>query len=221
MTSSITRLARTAPTKSPIRTIRPAGDRAALLELDDPESVRNLHAELARDPVEGLIDAVPGATTLLVVTATSDGSTLAAVLRRANQLASTPTTPECQPTIRLQVRYDGPDLDEVAARCQLSTGELIRRHSGRIYTAAFLGLVPGFAYLTGLDPALRLPRRDSPRTAVPPGSVAIASDYTGVYPHACPGGWHLLGTTTRCLWNLEWDMPALLTPGTPVTFEPT
>ncbi|CAO5189049.1 antagonist of KipI [Frankia sp. AiPs1] len=83
---------------------------------------------------------------------------------------------------------------------------------------AFCGFAPGFAYISGLDPALRLPRRDSPRTRVPLGSVALADQFTGVYPRASPGGWHLIGRTALPVFDLGRDPPALLAPGTPVRF---
>ena len=93
--------------------------------------------------------------------------------------------------------YDGEDLADVAAACGMSTDEVVRRHVAGRYTCAFCGFAPGFAYLTGLDPALHLPRRPTPRTRVPAGAVAIAAEYTAVYPSPSPGGWHLLGTHRR------------------------
>ena len=93
----------------------------------------------------------------------------------------------------IAVRYDGPDLDEVARAAGLSREEVVARHTGAVYLVAAIGFVPGFAYLRGLDPRLVLPRRSTPRPRVPAGSVAIAGPYAGVYPLASPGGWHLLG----------------------------
>ncbi len=93
----------------------------------------------------------------------------------------------------IAVAYDGPDLDAVAERIGLSREALIALHAEREYTVAMLGFLPGFAYLRGLDPKLVLPRRDTPRPRVPPNSVGIAAEYTGIYPFASPGGWHLLG----------------------------
>lgn len=91
------------------------------------------------------------------------------------------------------VRYDGADLDDVAARLGLAVDELISRHSGRAYEVLHLGFLPGFAYLGPLDESLVLPRRASPRAKVPAGSVAIAGARSGIYPLTSPGGWHLLG----------------------------
>jgi KipI family sensor histidine kinase inhibitor len=93
----------------------------------------------------------------------------------------------------IEVVYDGEDLDEVARVVGLAREDVIRAHTDREHTVAMLGFLPGFAYLRGVDPRLALPRRESPRARVPTGSVAIAAGYTGIYPCASPGGWHLLG----------------------------
>ncbi len=92
------------------------------------------------------------------------------------------------------VRYDGPDLEEVAGLTRLTRSEVIARHVAREYVVSVVGFLPGFAYLRGLDPRLVIARRASPRPRVPALSVAVAGPYTGVYPFASPGGWHLLGT---------------------------
>lgn len=118
----------------------------------------------------------------------------------------------------IPVLYDGPDLAEVAEQTGLTVDDVIARHSAAEYTAAWLGFSPGFAYLTGLDPALHVPRRSSPRTSVPAGSVAIAGPLAAVYPAASPGGWRLLGRTTARLWDPARQPPSALAPGTRVRF---
>ncbi|MEO5875211.1 MAG: allophanate hydrolase subunit 1, partial [Streptosporangiaceae bacterium] len=123
-------------------------------------------------------------------------------------------------TLEIPVVYDGADLDEVAELTGMGREEVIARHSSAEYTVAYLGFSPGFGYLTGLDPVLRVPRHDTPRTAVPAGSVAIAGPYTSVYPSASPGGWRLLGRTSTVLWDVRRDPPSLLGPGTRVRFQP-
>ncbi len=118
----------------------------------------------------------------------------------------------------VHVRYDGPDLDEVAAEARTSRDEVIDRHRAVVYEVSFLGFLPGFAYLAGLDEKLRLPRRASPRTRVPDGAVAIAGPYSAVYPFASPGGWRLLGTAVGFrVWDGE---RATLQPGDRVAFVP-
>ncbi|HEX9064546.1 MAG TPA: urea amidolyase family protein, partial [Streptosporangiaceae bacterium] len=122
--------------------------------------------------------------------------------------------------VTIPVVYDGADLAEVAELSGLSQAEVIARHSGADYQVGWLGFAPGFAYLTGLDPRLEVPRLASPRVAVPAGSVAIAGSLTGVYPASSPGGWRLLGHTTTRMWDQERDPPALLGPGRRVRFAP-
>jgi KipI family sensor histidine kinase inhibitor len=130
--------------------------------------------------------------------------------------------PSDLPTARLitiPVRYDGPDLEEVAARTGLTRAEVIHRHTSRDYRVYLLGFAPGFGYLGDLDPSLVLPRRREPRTRVAAGSVAIAGAQTAVYPLATPGGWHLLGSTALSMFDPGRDPPALLRPGDRVRFE--
>jgi KipI family sensor histidine kinase inhibitor len=122
--------------------------------------------------------------------------------------------------VEVAVRYDGEDLPDVAARLGLEVAEVIARHAAPTYTVACLGFSRGFPYLEGLDPALRLPRRDSPRPRVPAGAVAIAADQAGIYPQAMPGGWHVLGRTDAVLFDEAVQPPALLAPGDRVRFVP-
>ena len=120
---------------------------------------------------------------------------------------------------RIPVRYDGIDLEAVATGVGLSVEQVIARHTARTYTVDLLGFVPGFAYLSEVDPALQLPRRTQPRPRVAAGSVAIAAAQTGVYPLDTPGGWHIIGTTTTLMFDPARDQPALLAPGDAVRFE--
>ena len=119
----------------------------------------------------------------------------------------------------IPVHYDGMDLDTVATATGLSTAEVIARHSGRAYTVDLLGFVPGWAYLSELDPALQLPRRSEPRPRVMAGSVAIAAAQTGVYPLDTPGGWHIIGHTETVMFDPTREPPALLRAGDTVRFE--
>ncbi|HEU0122846.1 MAG TPA: 5-oxoprolinase subunit PxpB [Bryobacteraceae bacterium] len=120
----------------------------------------------------------------------------------------------------IPVRYDGPDLDAVAALHGLSRDEATALHAGAIYTVAFLGFAPGFAYLSGLPEALRTPRLATPRKVVPAGSVGIAGQQTGVYPLETPGGWQLIGHTDVRMFDVERTPMSLLQPGDRVSFEP-
>jgi KipI family sensor histidine kinase inhibitor len=119
----------------------------------------------------------------------------------------------------IPVHYDGPDIDAVASAAGLSTGEVIARHVGRAYSVDLLGFVPGFAYLSEIDPSLQLPRRPEPRPRVPAGSVAIAAAHTAVYPLDTPGGWHIIGRTETVMFDPGSDPPALLRAGDSVRFQ--
>ncbi len=116
------------------------------------------------------------------------------------------------------MRYDGADLDEVARLWDMTRGEAVATHTGTDFVVAFCGFAPGFAYCTGLPEPLHVPRRDSPRTRVPAGSVGLAGEFTGVYPNASPGGWQLLGVTDLTLFDVTAEPPALLSPGTRIRF---
>ena len=122
--------------------------------------------------------------------------------------------------IQIDVVYDGEDLEDVARRTRLSTDDVVSIHSEREYRVFVVGFVPGWAYLGTLDPRLIVPRRESPRKRVPPGSVAIAEAQTGVYPLATPGGWNLIGTTKEKMFDAASDSPALLKVGDRVRFVP-
>jgi KipI family sensor histidine kinase inhibitor len=128
--------------------------------------------------------------------------------------------PQVDPLV-VDVRYggdDGPDLPDVARALGLTEDEVIAEHVAGRYRVYFLGFAPGWAYLGPLSERLRLPRRATPRTRVPAGSVAIAGAQTGVYPSATPGGWHLIGRTDVPLWQPDRDPPALLRAGQEVRF---
>jgi KipI family sensor histidine kinase inhibitor len=194
------------------------GNRAVLVELDDLDQVARLHAVLRRQPVPGVRELVPAARTLLVCydPGLTDHPRLATAIAGLPLAASAP--PHDSETVTVPVRYDGADLAEVARRCGLTVPEVVARHTAATYRVAFCGFSPGFAYLTGVDPLLRMPRRATPRIRVPAGSLALADEFTGIYPRESPGGWHLLGSTDLPLWDPTADPPTLLTPGTAVRF---
>lgn len=123
--------------------------------------------------------------------------------------------------VEIRVRYggeDGPDLDAIAAHAGLSAHDVIVLHSACEYRVAMLGFAPGFPYLLGMDPRLAMPRLSTPRARVAAGSVGIGGAQTGIYPHAGPGGWRLIGRTPLELFDAGRDPPAALAPGDRVRF---
>lgn len=192
---------------------RPYGPRAWLIdELEDPIGWAAVLAEAALPGVEAII---PSERAVTVRTARHHHDALGPMLEAVEGLAT--RSPVAEP-LTIDVVYDGADLPELAEATGLSTVEIVRLHSVGQYSVAFCGFSPGFGYLRGLDERLHVPRRPSPRTAVPAGSVGLAAGYTCVYPSASPGGWHLIGHTTRELWNVDDDPPALMQPGRAVRF---
>ncbi|MFF2629996.1 allophanate hydrolase subunit 1 [Kitasatospora griseola] len=202
--------------------VLPCGSDAVLIEVDSAEQVQHLHGALRAAPPAGVTELVPAARTVLVRydPRATDPHRLRTALTALAELPRTAALPPAgtTETVRIPVRYDGPDLAEVAARTGLTERQVVERHTAAHYRVAFCGFAPGFAYLTGLDPQLRLPRRTEPRTRVPAGTVAVADEYTGIYPSPSPGGWHLLGTTALTLWDPAADPPTRLRPGTAVRF---
>lgn len=196
----------------------PYGERAVLLELASIDEVLGAYAAVREAPPEGLEDVVPAALTLLL--SFCDPAALTAALPALQQLDTTPRPREVGELVTIDVVYDGADLADVAELTGLGVDEVVAVHSEREYTVAFNGFSPGFAYLIGLDERLRVPRRDSPRTAVPAGSVAMTGGFTAVYPRRSPGGWQLLGHTEQPMWDDARAVPALLRPGMRVRFQP-
>lgn len=193
-----------------------ASDRALLVEAADLDEAMRLN--LAWSDVRGVVERIPGARTVLVrfdpllVSAADLAETLAATEIDA---AGLPVTGE----VTVPVRYDGEDLDEAASLLGVSAAELVKRHLAADWRVAFSGFAPGFGYVVSSDPLFDVPRRSSPRTRVPAGSVALAGPFTGVYPRESPGGWQLIGRTDAVMWDIDRDPPALLSPGTTVRFE--
>lgn len=204
------------------------GDRGLLVEYAPEVSaevnalVRGADAALARLP--GVVEVVPALRSLLVVYDPRDVS-FDALAHRAEAAVrgAAPVPDEGGRLLEIPVAYGGahgPDLEAVAAACGLPPAEFVRLHASVLYRAFMLGFSPGFPYLGLLPPQLRVPRRPTPRTRIPPGSVAIADLFTGIYPQETAGGWHLLGRTPLRLFDPFADPPCLLRSGDRVRFVP-
>ncbi|HSU45692.1 MAG TPA: 5-oxoprolinase/urea amidolyase family protein [Arthrobacter sp.] len=197
--------------------IRPAGDRAILVELSSLEAVLSLQAQLTAHPQPGQVDVIAAAETVMITVDSPDAARALASHVRGLDLEAPAETKSTLVTI--DVVYDGEDLDEVAALTGLGREGVVAAHTGQLWTAAFAGFAPGFAYLTGENPSLEVPRRRSPRTAVPAGAVALGGAYSAVYPRQSPGGWQLIGRTDAAMWDLSRENPALIRPGDTVRFD--
>lgn len=191
------------------------GEHAALLDCTSLEEMSAARATLTQAALDGVEEIVPGARTLLVVASTSALEAARSLLASAD--LSHPPAADVREVV-LDVRYSGEDLSLVAEDAGLSVDEVVTLHTSAVYTVAFTGFAPGFGYLAGLPAELQQPRLSSPRTRVPAGSVAIADEYTGVYPRESPGGWRLIGHTEATLFDPSAEQPALFTPGLRVRF---
>lgn len=195
----------------------PVNLNAVLVELDDLAQTLALLQSLQTEPVAGVEELIPAARTILVyfnpaltqlpqlIDAVGGRSVSAQVERSSHR-------------VQIPVHYDGEDLREVADILGVAPADVVRMHTGGEYSVAFTGFAPGFAYLSGGDARLDVPRRKTPRTRIPAGAVGLAGTFSGVYPQASPGGWQIIGTTPVQMWDLERVAPSLLRPGYRVQF---
>jgi inhibitor of KinA len=189
------------------------------IDLETNRKVHALSARLAQNPLDGVLETVPGYASLVVHydplarTHAEITEWLAAHLNVEGQASPRPPR-----RVEVLVIYDGPDLPFVAQHCSMGVDEVIRLHSESDYTVFMMGFMPGFPYLGKLPEALHVPRLETPRTHVPAGSVAIAGGQTGIYPQDSPGGWRLIGRTDLKLYDPQREPPFLFAPGDIVRF---
>jgi len=211
------------PLRSTVRVrVHPLGDAAVLAELgtrlDTALNTRAIALAAALKKRRDVRQAVAGHASV-TVQFDPDQVTHEALVAAIRRLATRrPPMEEPGRLHRIPVVYDGPDLGAVAADLGLSTERVIELHGKPIYRAFLVGFVPGWAYLGPLPDELVLPRRATPRTQVPAGSVAIAGRQTGIYPLASPGGWHLIGRTSVRPFLPDSDPPSLFRAGDRVKF---
>ncbi|GAB16424.1 hypothetical protein ARGLB_118_00890 [Arthrobacter globiformis NBRC 12137] len=205
-----------APRPGRVRAVRPVGTRTVLAEVSGTQDVLALQAALLDAPLPGQQDVLAAAETVMVRAESP------AAARRIGQalleLDLTAPAEQAGGLVVIDTVYDGEDLAEVGQLTGLGADGVIAAHTGQIWTVAFAGFAPGFGYMVGENQALEVPRRSSPRTAVPAGSVALAGNYSAVYPRKSPGGWQLIGRTGAKMWDLDRPEPALASPGHRVQF---
>lgn len=197
-----------------------ASDRSLLLPLESAQIAPFVRA-VERAGIEGLVNLHPAASSVLVIfdpLRLEHAALQQKLLSLIDQLKPNPA--DEGPLVEIKVRYDGPDLAEVAAMHGLAPECVVELHSSALYRVAFLGFAPGFAYLEGLPAALATPRLAVPRKSVPAGSVAIGGSQTAVYPFATPGGWRLIGRTDAVIFDATRARMSLLSIGDRVRFIP-
>lgn len=217
--------------------LRTAGVTGLLATFDTLAEVVAHRAALDAARPEGVVEVVSGARTLLLRfdPRQTDATRLRADLHRVDRLLRTATDRAAPDTansshtaerpdaagpsvVEIPVVYDGEDLRAVADHARMTTAQFRAWHTGQDWTSAFCGFAPGFSYLTGTTPSLEVPRRSTSRTAVPSGAVALAGEFSAVYPRESPGGWQLVGRTDAVMWSLDRDPPALAPAGVRIRF---
>jgi inhibitor of KinA len=222
----------------------PLGEQAVILSFEDHNDERisrfiiRFVKELESSPFPGFREAVPAFTSVCVyydcLTVYSYGLDTGSVggfnnvckwllerVRSAEE-AQSETARGPGGAVRIPVCYCsdcGLDATDIAERSGLTTQEIAELHRATLYTVAMIGFLPGFPYITGLPDRLHMPRLESPRTAVPAGSVAITGSQTGIYPVSSPGGWRIIGRTPANLFRPSASPPSLLQVGDRVVFE--
>lgn len=209
--------------------VRLAGDAALLFSFGETpdervnQQVLKVARVLARAAIPGVVSWVPAYTTLLVEFDPAAWHPATLVDALSGYVETSGEIAERGWTWEVPVLYGGshgPDLSEVAQRLGLSPEEVIAQHSAQPYRIFCLGFAPGFPLAGLLPPSLRLPRRETPRTQVYPGAVAIAGAQTGIYPIRTPGGWHLIGETPVPLFDWSASPPTVYEPGDRLWFRP-
>jgi KipI family sensor histidine kinase inhibitor len=210
-------------------TVRDYGDQALLLEFESTAEVMAWADTLREAELLGVLDIVPASRTVLLKLA---GPRYQAPTRQrlgklrvsAEALAAASAPAGGRADIEIGVVYDGADVDEVARLTGLTSEQVVAAHTAAPWRVGFGGFAPGFAYLVGGPDAaerLNVPRQSEPRTKVPAGSVALAGEFSAIYPRESPGGWQLIGHMADDsveLWDIDRDPPALLRPGMWVQF---
>ncbi|OCG12889.1 allophanate hydrolase [Gilliamella sp. wkB292] len=191
---------------------------ALIVELASLEQTMALTNSLQSLLAQGNIEEIiPAARTILIHynPITIDANTIANHIVKLDITSDVITSGE---QITIPVRYNGEDLDQVAQYLGITVDEVITRHTSNEYQVAFCGFAPGFAYMVSKTAQLDVPRRQSPRVRIPAGSVALAGEFSSIYPQASPGGWQLIGITDVAVWDIYREQPALFKPGTRVNF---
>jgi len=197
--------------------VLPSGSTARLVELGGLDEVLAYYSALAEQPPPGVVDILPAARTVMV-TIDPSRTELRSLDQALNQVQPKYDARAPGELIEVPVVYDGEDLGDVAELLECDPDEVVRRHTAEEWTVAFCGFAPGFGYMTARDSTWSTPRRSSPRTKVPAGAVALAAEFSAVYPRETPGGWQLIGRTELAVFDIDRDPPALLQPGTRVRF---
>lgn len=186
------------------------------------DRIRKLFVYLHEHPIEGVVEAVPAYSSLLFIfdPIRIPSENLRQEIMEKVQAIDHAVIPAPE-TVEIPVVYGGeygPDLEWVARYHSISEEEVVRLHTREVYHVYMIGFTPGFAYMGELSTSLATPRKETPRTAVPRGSVGLAQEQTGIYPSESPGGWQIIGRTALKLFDPAKMPPSLLRMGDRVRF---
>ena len=204
-------------------TARWFGDRAVLVDVQEPAQREQVAALLAGEFPD--LQVRRGMVSVLVEVDSPEAHLLDRVNSALSEVAvSSVLRPGSATAHLVRATYDGEDLEEVSQLLEVTTSAVVQAHLAQTWRVAMIGFAPGFAYLEPVGHVTmdwaRVPRRDTPRSLVPAGSLALAAGMSAVYPASMPGGWHLVGTTREVMFDpARGDRPALLAPGDDVRFE--
>ncbi len=216
------------PENRPAPEFRRMGDQAVIAYFGDTidrvvnHLVRLLFVTLRNHPLKGLVEIIPACSSLLLVfdpALTNVERIQEEILRVLESID--PADVPVPKTVEIPVLYGGkygPDMEWVARYHSISQEEVIRLHTGHLYHVYMIGFIPGFAYMGELPSALATPRKETPRTAVPRGSVGLAQEQTGIYPAESPGGWQIIGKTPLKIFDAAKRPPSFLQMGDQVRF---
>ncbi|PHM33198.1 urea amidolyase family protein [Xenorhabdus innexi] len=195
----------------------PVNFHTILVELSDLPETLALFDSLNAESISGIEEIIPAARTVMIhfhPMKISVQQLVTEIQRRDLQKSSHVQGKQ----VEIPVHYNGEDLEEVADILGLSVQDVIQQHSESEYIVAFTGFAPGFAYMVSETLSWNIPRRKTPRTRIPAGAVALAGEFSGIYPQTSPGGWQLIGMTSERMWDLSRAEPALLQPGHRIRF---
>lgn len=221
----------------PLFKMYPLGDAAIVLEFGEEISlgihnkIRAVAAYLEKNSFPGMVEYVPAFTTITlyydpwVISKKGNFNPYEQVVDVVLNLMTQVEENEglTSRVVDIPVCYGGefgPDLEFVARYNHLSPEEVISIHSSSEYLVYMIGFAPGFPYLGGMNDKITTPRKETPRSIIPKGSVGIAGLQTGIYPIETPGGWQLIGRTPLLLFNPCLESPSLLKAGDTIRFVP-
>ena len=199
------------------------GEGALLVSPDAEHSLPQIYqltSQIEVKQLSGIVDLVASYNTLCIFF-DEKSSSFSSIIEELASLTNSSEAGDKASIVTVPLCYElGLDWSEVEEYTQLGRKEIIRIHSSAEYTVAMMGFIPGFVFLAGLDERISCPRKQTPRTAIPSGSVGIGGNQTGIYSLESPGGWNILGRTSLSFFDINQIPPTQVNPGDIIRFKP-